>query len=113
MSIQILDKNDNEISSINSGDSFKVVVDIISHSSIKVPIYALKFRNTKGQIVYGQNTKFARYATKPLKSKDKFRIIFELEANFAEGDYLVSLGFTNYKNGELQVIHRMHGPWLN
>lgn len=108
LSIQIFDENNNKTLSINSGQNFTVVFDIIAHVKIREPIYALKLRNTKGQVVYGQNTKFARLSVDALKLNDRYRISFNLTANLASGSYLLSIGFTNYKNGELQVIHRMH-----
>jgi hypothetical protein len=72
------------------------------------PIFALKFRNHKRQEIYGTNTLFERVPTPDMQPGDQIRVRYSLQANLIPGPYYVSLGFTRFENGELQVIHRRY-----
>jgi ABC-type polysaccharide/polyol phosphate transport system ATPase subunit len=97
-----------ETLSIESGETFKVIFEVLAHSDITNPIFAMKIRDTKGQIIYGQNSKFANVETEELKKGDALKVTFLQKANLGPGEYLISLGFTRYLEDQLQVIHRRH-----
>jgi len=99
--------NGSESALIKAGDEFTISFQITSRSEIKAPIFALRFRDTKGQEIYGTNTNFQKISTPNLRPGDSWVIQFIQKANLGVGKYLVSVGFTFYENEELKVVHRL------
>ena len=99
--------NNNNYSVIVAGCEFEISFVIKSNSVIKEPIYALRIRNQQGIEMYVTNTRFLNIKTQTLQKGTVATIKFKQHANLGKGKYFVSIGFTNYKNGTLQVIHRL------
>ena len=99
--------NNNNYSVIEAGCEFEISFVIKSNSVIKDPIYALRIRNQQGIEMYVTNTRFQNIKTQTLQKGSVATIKFKQRANLGKGKYFVSIGFTNYKNGTLQVIHRL------
>jgi len=104
----LTNKNNEEVSVLVTGEPFNVYFSIKSHQDIISPIYAMKIRNAKGLVIYGTNTSINNVNTKNLKAGDNQEVLFKQNANLCAGDYLISIGFTRYRDGNLEVIHRRH-----
>ena len=96
---------------IRSGDEFTVSFEIVSKSLIENPIFALRIRDTRGQEIYGTNSKLLNLDTPTLREDDKLHIQFTQPANLGSGEYFISIGFTYYKEDNLQVVHRLRGVY--
>ena len=65
---------------------------VTAKDKVPHPIYALTIKDSKGQQVYGQNTHFAKIATKDLNKDDRALVRFVLYCNLNEGDYFIFFG---------------------
>ena len=93
---------------LQSGEKFTVSFQVSAKDKFAHPIYALTIKDAKGQQVYGQNTHFAKIATKDLKKDDKVLVKFVQYCNLNEGDYFISLGLTRFKDKNLEIVHRRY-----
>ena len=108
LSYEILNENGESSLNFYSGNKITIIFDVIAYKRIKSPIFAIKLRDSKGQIIYGQNTKFMKFETGIMEINEKRRIIYNLNTHLAGGEYLLSLGFTTMTDGNLRVVHRKH-----
>ena len=108
LDIQLNCKDNKNVKVINSGKPFEVIFTVKAYEDIKDPIYAMTFKNHRGQQVYGQNSLFAKINTKSLKSGDKVEIHFKQYCNISAGDYFISIGLTRFEDEKLQIIHRRY-----
>ena len=107
-SCQILNEQNIETTVVSSGENFVARFSVQGKSFVENPIYAVTIRDPKGQQVYGQNTHFSKTPTESLGNGNQAIIEFKLKANLGEGKYLLSFGVTQFKNDDLEVIHRRY-----
>jgi ABC-type polysaccharide/polyol phosphate transport system ATPase subunit len=105
---QIFNERNIETTVVSSGENFAVRFNVHGKSLVEKPIYAITIRDPKGQQVYGQNTHFSKTPTESLGNGDETNVEFKLKANLGEGKYLLSFGVTQFKNNDLEVIHRRY-----
>lgn len=106
--IKLLNSHNRETQVLKSGEMFTVSFQVYANNKIEKPIYALTLKDTKGQQIYGQNTHFAKIATKDLKKDDRALVKFVLYCNLNEGDYFISLGVTRFEDKNLEIVHRRY-----
>ena len=106
--VQTFDQNDNEKKVFKSGSKLVVKFSVTAISLIKNPIYTIKIRDPKGQIMYGNNSKYMNISTGNLASGEKVEIKYSMNLNLGVGKYLLSVGLTRLEDEELEVIHRKH-----
>jgi ABC-type polysaccharide/polyol phosphate transport system ATPase subunit len=99
--------NNNKTAMICAGDEFCISFRADALSRINKPIFALRIRDSKGQEVYGTNTKFLNTPTPNLVSGDSVTVKFVQNANLGVGKYFISVGFTYYDGNDLKVVHRL------
>ncbi len=92
---------------IQSGKEFTVSVHALAKSIIEDPIFAIRIRNSRGEEVYGTNTKYLKINLEKMFEHDEYKVVFTQNANLGAGKYFVSIGFTCYKSNELCVVHRL------
>ena len=68
----------------------------------------MKIRNEKGLVIYGTNTSINNINTGNINTGERKEITFGQKANLSPGDYLISIGFTRYIDGNVDVIQRRH-----
>ena len=105
---QILNEQEVETTVVSSGENFVARFSVQGKSFVEKPIYAVTIRDPKGQQIYGQNTHFSKTPTESLGNGDQKIIEFKLKANLGDGKYLLSFGVTQFKNNDLEVIHRRY-----
>jgi ABC-type polysaccharide/polyol phosphate transport system ATPase subunit len=106
--IRIQDKHGNPTLILNTGDEFCVSFKVTAKESITEPIYAMTFKETKGQDIYVTNTLYLGITTKPLKKGESSKVTFKQKMNIIAGEYFISLGFVTFVQEELIVIHRRY-----
>lgn len=94
-SIKILDVNDQEISSIVSGDLIKIVFEIESVRELPDPHYGFILRNNLGLSIYESNTLLLGVKTFPLSKGYPAKVIISWKVPLFPGDYSISLGVAN------------------
>jgi len=99
--------NNNETAILCAGDEFTITFRATAFSKIIKPIFALRIRDSKGQEIYGTNTKFLNIKTPNLESGDSVTVKFVQNANLGVGKYFISVGFTYYEGNDLKVVHRL------
>jgi len=99
--------NDNQTAILCAGDEFCISFRAAAFSKINNPIFALRIRDSKGQEIYGTNTKFLNIKTPNLESGDSVTVKFVQNANLGVGKYFISVGFTYYEGNDLKVVHRL------
>jgi ABC-type polysaccharide/polyol phosphate transport system ATPase subunit len=99
--------NNNKTEILCAGDEFTITFRATAFSKIIKPIFALRIRDSKGQEIYGTNTKFLKIKTPNLESGDSVTVKFIQNANLGVGKYFISVGFTYYQGNELIVVHRL------
>ena len=99
--------NNNQTAIVCAGDEFCISFNASSYSKINKPIFALRIRDSKGQEIYGTNTKFLNIKTPNLESGDSVTVKFVQNANLGVGKYFISVGFTYYEGDVLKVVHRL------
>ena len=105
---KLLNHNDQETQVIKSGEAFTVSFLVDAKDKLIEPIYALTIKDTKGQQIYGQNTRFANVSVEDLRKGDQSTITFTQRCNLGAGDYFISLGVTRFEGDSLQIIHRRY-----
>ena len=99
--------NDNQTAILCAGDEFCISFRAAAFSKINNPIFALRIRDSKGQEIYGTNTKFLNIKTQNLESGDSVTVKFVQRANLGVGKFFISVGFTYYEDNDLKVVHRL------
>ena len=99
--------NNSQKAILCAGDEFCISFNASSYSKINKPIFALRIRDSKGQEIYGTNTKFLNIKTPNLESGDSVTVKFVQKANLGVGKYFISVGFTYYDGNDLKVVHRL------
>lgn len=99
--------NNNQTANLCAGDKFCISFTATAYSKINKPIFALRIRDSKGQEIYGTNTKFLNVSTPNLESGDSVIVEFVQRANLGVGKFFISIGFSYYEENELKVVHRL------
>ena len=99
--------DNNQTAILCTGDEFCISFKAFSYTKINKPIFALRIRDSKGQEIYGTNTKFLNIPTPNLESGDSVSVKFVQNANLGVGKYFISVGFTYYEGNDLKVVHRL------
>jgi ABC-type polysaccharide/polyol phosphate transport system ATPase subunit len=94
-SLKILNVNDQEISSIVSGDLIKVIFEIESIRELPDPHYGFIIRNNLGLSIYESNTLSLGAKTYPLSKDHPAKVIISWNVPLFPGDYSISLGVAN------------------
>ena len=95
LSLKILNANNQEISSVVSGDLIKIVFDIASERDLHDPHYGFIIRNNLGLSIYESNTLSLGVKTLPLSKDRTTRVIISWKVPLFPGDYSISLGVAN------------------
>lgn len=91
-----------------TGDTCEISFDVVASEKVQNPIYAITFKDVKGNELYVYNTLFAGKSTKPLSKDDRVRVCFSQRMNLMQGEYFISLGFVTFIGEDLLVLHRRY-----
>jgi len=85
-----------------------IKMKVIFYQEIDNPIFAYTIKNIKGTEITGTNTVVENIYTGRYFSRDIATITFKQKFSLQNAYYTLSLGCTNYNNGELEVYHRLY-----
>lgn len=104
---RLLNSKNNEQTIFESGEHIILNFDVNVEDKIENPIFSMRIRNTQGLEIYGTNTLFAKKGTPhTIEKNNTCYISFDLKGNISAGKYLISVGFSTIRNGDISVIHR-------
>ena len=104
----VLDDKDRCTNTIEKGSSFRIRMKVVFHQDIQEPIMAYTFKDIKGTEITGTNTLFEKKSVEHSQTGDSCTVTFEQEMFLQGGEYLLSFGYTGYKDGEFTVFHRLY-----
>jgi len=88
--IKLLDRKDKEVDFCRYGDNVKIVYEVLFKKRIEEPVFGIRIRDFKGNIVYGTNTRLNNIKTGNFKKDDLIKVIFSQKIPLIGGEYLVS-----------------------
>jgi lipopolysaccharide transport system ATP-binding protein len=91
----LLDRNDKNISFIESEDIIKISFTLRSLKFLNDPHYGFILRDKYGNSIFETNTFCMKIKNPPLKKGEMIKIIFELALPIFPGDYSISIGVMN------------------
>ncbi|MCM8536349.1 MAG: ABC transporter ATP-binding protein [Lentisphaeraceae bacterium] len=93
-----------------SGYSAELGVQIEAKRDIDSPILGYEFRNTLGEIVYGENSAWMKTDLQSFRKGEKLTIVFKFEhwPNLKAGNYGLTLGLANGVVNNHEQCHYIH-----
>ena len=93
---------------IEKGQDFSVDMVVRFYDDISDPIFAFTIKDLKGTEITGTNTMYENIPIQPQKKGDVRKIRFSQKMSLVDGEYMVCLGCTGYKDGDFTVFHRLY-----
>ncbi|MGN0322484.1 MAG: ABC transporter ATP-binding protein [Oliverpabstia sp.] len=93
---------------IEKGQDFSVDMVVRFYEDISDPIFAFTIKDLKGTEITGTNTMYENIPIQPQKKGDVRKIRFSQKMSLVDGEYMVCLGCTGYKDGNFTVFHRLY-----
>jgi teichoic acid transport system ATP-binding protein len=104
----IIDEMGNITNLVEKGSECSFKMRVISHEDIHDPIFAVTIKDLKGTDITGTNTMYEGQNIPLFKKGERLEIEFRQPIDLQGGDYVISFGFTGYKDGEFCVYHRLY-----
>ena len=93
---------------IENDREFTVKFRVVFHERVKEPIFALTIKNVQGTEITGTNTMYEGTQVPTPEAGETMVVSFKQKISLRNGEYLLSLGCTGYRNGEFVVYHRLY-----
>ena len=93
---------------IESNREFTLKFKIVFHERVKDPIFAFTIKNVQGTEITGTNTMYEGTDIQTPEVGETMVVSFKQKVSLRNGEYLISLGCTGYRNGEFVVYHRLY-----
>ena len=94
-------------SSLIKNEPFSIRVKVRFNQPLDFPIVAFTIRTLKGSDVTGTNTWYEHISFSHEVGEER-TITFTQNMDLQGGEYFMSLGCTGFRNGELEVYHRLY-----
>lgn len=104
----VINENGLISNNINRGELCTIKVRVKFSQTVKDPIIAFTIKDTKGVELAGANTFLSGVDTGEIRAGSEITAVFEQRINLRCNEYLLALGCTGYKGGELTVYHRLY-----
>ena len=89
-SIKLLDSNGKEIDFCGYGDDVKIVYEVLFKKRIEEPVFGIRIKDFRGNVVYGTNTRLNNIKTVAFEKGDLIQVIFNQKIPLIGGEYLIS-----------------------
>ncbi len=104
----ILDEDNKPTTIIESTKDFTIYFKVKFNQDIKEPIFAFTIKNAQGTEICGTNTNVEKYDMPNIKKGETVKVKFKQRMVLQNGEYLLSLGCTEYNINGLNVHHRIY-----
>jgi ABC-type polysaccharide/polyol phosphate transport system ATPase subunit len=88
--IKLLDSKDREIDFCEYGDNVKIVYEVLFKKRIEEPVFGIRFKDFRGNTVYGTNTRLNNIKTGTFEKGDLIKVVFKQKVPLIGGEYLIS-----------------------
>jgi ABC-type polysaccharide/polyol phosphate transport system ATPase subunit len=88
--IKLLDSKGREIDFCKYGDNVKIVYEVLFKKKIEEPVFGVRIKDFRGNIVYGTNTKLNNIKTGTFKKDDLIKVVFNQKVPLIGGEYSIS-----------------------
>ncbi len=88
--IKLLDSKDRKIDFCKYGDIVKVVYEVLFKKRIEEPVFGIRIKDFRGNIVYGTNTRLNNISTGVFEKDDLIKVTFNQKMTLLGGEYLAS-----------------------
>lgn len=89
-----------------SNEQLSIVFKVRSHLLVKEPVYGIRIKNRQGLQAYVVNSLHQQFVCPALDAGASQKITFHLKLHLASNDYFLTVGVSEYRNGELTVLDR-------
>ncbi len=98
------------ITSLQGKEPFLVILAVVFHADIEAPIFGLTIKTPDGVTVGGENSRDCseHLAACPGKKGERVQVSFTLQHVLCPGDYLLSVGVVEEREGELEPLDRRY-----
>ena len=100
------------VTAIDKGEQFSIVIRVQFKVDISNPIIAFTIKDLKGVELTGTNTLIEDSGIESVKGGDTLTVTFKQKMWLQGNEYLLSLGCTGFRDGELTVYHRLYDVCL-
>ena len=97
---------------LSAGEDYTVKMKVQFHRRASEPVLAMTIRDKQGTDICGTNTMFESFDTGEVRAGDVREISFTQRMDLKDGEYLVCLGCTGFKDGDFEVFHRLYDAFL-
>lgn len=104
----IFDRNGNITNVIEKNEKFSIKVKLHVNQKMESPIIAYTIKDKKGTELTGTNTLIESIDTTYFEADHEYVISFEQVASLQGGEYLLSLGCTQFEGDSLSIMHRLY-----
>lgn len=94
--------------SVEKNGIFNIKVRVRFHEAADDPIFAYSFKDRMGNELTGTNTLFEKSDVGHVEAGEVVEVTFTQRMTLCSGEYLVSLGCTNYEGVDFVVYHRLY-----
>jgi ABC-type polysaccharide/polyol phosphate transport system ATPase subunit len=91
-----------------TGDQLDISMVVKANKIIEKPIFAMTIKNIKGVEVYGTNSYYQDVEFLPMDVNEELEVQFSQELCLMPGDYFISFGFVEMRNGETIPLDRRY-----
>jgi len=105
-SVKLVDSKNKEIDFCKYGDDVEIVYEVLFKKRVEEPIFGIMFKDFKGNVVYGTNTRLHNIKTGTFGKGDLIKVIFRQRISLIGGEYPISLA-VGYKD------NKTYCDWVN
>jgi ABC-type polysaccharide/polyol phosphate transport system ATPase subunit len=91
-----------------TGDQLNISMVVKANKILEKPIFAMTVKNIKGVEVYGTNSYYQNIEFLPMDVNEELEVQFSQELYLMPGDYFISFGFVEMRNGEIIPLDRRY-----
>lgn len=98
------------ISSLEGKEPFQVIVAVVFYADVEDPIFGLTIKTPDGVTVCGENSRdcIGDPMPHPVKKGEQVQVSFSLAQSLCAGDYLLSVGVVEEREGDLVPLDRRY-----
>lgn len=93
--VSLLDNQGNSLSTVQSGSSVCVAVDVVFNKNVQQPVFSLMIRTPDGRMIYDTTTRWMNFETPSFSAGERCRVEFRLDLPLLDGMYELGVDITD------------------